>query len=266
MKHWRSCIVLCVSLVLALGFGAPAARSCTYSPYADVWANEFASYHLSFFPAALGYDRYLVPFMFRVNPDAIGDWDFSRRGFTDSVSLSDVNLQEWAKFLGGKAGREDIDSVVYQREVRDLERIHAQLAAGRAIQDQNKLLRYIGATRNYEILEYIIFAKRCEPYAVYYGDRWDFAEKIKEIRNPVAMKALIAEGLQKYKKAKAPFLKLRYAYQIVRLADYAGLSRECAQYFDTLVPGHDDGSVYYYEALRHKASRQRGTPRLRKNK
>lgn len=254
MRHWRSFIVLCASLLIIAGAAAPRVQGCGYSPYASLRPNELASYHISFFPIALGNEKLLKAFAFRVHGDALeGFYDNASPEPSSDEAIAAANLAEWESFLGRRADKEAIGEIVYKRDAKQLEGIYERLRAGRPAGDGNKMLAELIKAKDLQTLAYIIYAKRCERFAAYTGSPWDFADEIAKIRNPAAMRPLIEEGLKAYAAAGSRFLRLRYAYQIVRLAHYARLYEDCAKYFDTLVPGQADSSVYYYQAMRHKA-------------
>jgi LysM repeat protein len=78
-------------------------------------------------------------------------------------------------------------------------------------------------------------------------------QKILIYKNPREPKDLIMMGLKAYQKESSPFLKLRYAYQVVRLAHYSGLYDDCLMYFEQLVkPLWMNESIMKYWALEHK--------------
>lgn len=67
------------------------------------------------------------------------------------------------------------------------------------------------------------------------------------------MSPLIEEGNERIKSASSTFLKLRYAYQVVRLAHYAGKYDDAIKYYDSYVAGIAGNSVIAQWALGHKA-------------
>lgn len=100
-----------------------------------------------------------------------------------------------------------------------------------------------------ETIRYLIFAKRCEPHCVA-GDSWTT-----RTRDLAAMQALIDEGKQDFIQTKSFFIKLRYSYQIIRLAHYMQDYPQTIELFDYLMPKNDKRvkSVIYYWILGHKA-------------
>jgi len=74
----------------------------------------------------------------------------------------------------------------------------------------------------------------CEPHVTRNGNAWDPPK-----RDPVAMKALIYEGERVFLKLKSNNLKLRYAYQLIRLAHYAKDYAMALDLYDRLLPRID---------------------------
>jgi hypothetical protein len=68
------------------------------------------------------------------------------------------------------------------------------------------------------------------------------------------MRLLLTKGREGYTRCASDFLKLRYAYQVVRLAHYVGDYEECVALYDELVPPlHHVESTIRYWTLEHKA-------------
>jgi len=104
-----------------------------------------------------------------------------------------------------------------------------------------------------ETIDYLIYAKNCEPNVVAL-DAWN-----EDTHDYAAMEDLLNEGLKRFKKTKSNFLKLRYAYQIIRLAHYKKEYSRVLELHAFLMPKIDEvtinelRSLVYYWIVGHKA-------------
>lgn len=110
----------------------------------------------------------------------------------------------------------------------------------------NSLVLHILAHKDTDVLDYIIFAKQCEPFVQDHD--WRAID-----RQPVIMERMIGLGLAKYNQCQSSFLKRRYAFQVVRLAHYAGNFAQALSLYDTVVPGLPEESSIFYRTLMLKA-------------
>ncbi|MDB5034340.1 MAG: hypothetical protein JWQ98_1581 [Chlorobi bacterium] len=111
----------------------------------------------------------------------------------------------------------------------------------------NGLIRLLVARRDTTSLGYILYAKHCEQYAAV-GDGWE-----PRVRDTAAMRELIAAGTAGHDHAASEFLKLRYAFQAVRMAHYGGWLQEAIDLHDRLVAPSRFRSLIRYRALALKA-------------
>ncbi|HEO65152.1 MAG TPA: hypothetical protein ENI73_04695 [Spirochaetes bacterium] len=160
------------------------------------------------------------------------------------------NLLEWESFFKNKTTLKDIGQVVYKLKVKDLQIVKTNMEKEAKLQFKfqgNSLLRYLFSKKKLEVIDYLLFAKECEPYVGTYGG-WDEPKIDKK-----AMKTLIKRGLKAYRKMKSPFIKLRYAYQITRLAHYAQDNQQTIKLYDQYAKPLKVKSIMRYWALNHKA-------------
>lgn len=177
---------------------------------------------------------------------------------TDSARRTD-NLQEWQDYHKGKPDLADLAMIVYKVPAGPLEDMKAWLEGsnGTAPADslqQNSVVAFWKKNRWSMPACYLDFAKRCEPH-VSIESMWDDLET-----DTAQASSLIAEGIEKYTMTKKDaFLQMRYAYQVVRLAHYAGNYQEAIDLFDELVPPVREkaNSQMYFWALGHKAGAMR---------
>jgi hypothetical protein len=205
------------------------------------------------------------------NRDIIEDKASSARFFTDIVSFDDVynadkqrdsiyksacddeNLWEWRQKFCDYAHLDDIRQIIYKTSVSQLSSIRAatqssnlELETGLA---ENEFAQQIFSNRCTEVIDYLIFAKNCEPLVIG-GDAWNT-----KIRDIVVMNERIEEGKKLFSITKSPFIRLRYAFQIMRLAHYGGNYQTTVNLYNFLMPKIDSRvkSVVNYWVLSLKA-------------
>jgi hypothetical protein len=169
----------------------------------------------------------------------------------------DQNVAEWNTRICENALPEDIKEVIYQTSKETLELLRTATLS-RSMQvpypiNNNTFAKYLKRQKCTETVEYLLYAKECEPHVIA-GDPWEETR-----RNVDAMENLIKRGKGLFKDTKSQYLRLRYAYQLVRLAHYAGLHQQALELYDFLMPKLDlyefDGqpSLIYYWVLGHRA-------------
>ncbi len=171
-------------------------------------------------------------------------------GIEQGDKSQDDNLLEWKSFFKNKAILKDIGQVVYKLKVKDLQIVKTNMEKGAKLQFKfqgNSLLRYLFSKKKLEVVDYLLFAKECEPHVGIYDD-WNEPKIDKK-----TMKKLIEKGLKAYRKTKSPFIKLRYAYQITRLAHYAKDNQQAVKLYDQYAKPLKVKSIIKYWALNHKA-------------
>lgn len=185
------------------------------------------------------------------------------RHLADSTAIKqkEDNIYEWVARTCEDAYPADIHRVVYKSPVETLELLRTSILSKNMPLpyelSSNSFARYLKRYRCVQTVDYLIFAKRCEPHVVA-SRAWD-----ENKRDVPAMEALIEEGVEFFKAATSDNIRLRYAYQIVRLAHYAKLYDRAIELYEYLIPKLDvpiiDGekSIIYYWALGHKAGAMR---------
>jgi hypothetical protein len=162
------------------------------------------------------------------------------------------NLRDWQKSLDASLKLADIENLVYKASRKDIEGIKASVQNPttplKATFQNNSLVKYLMQKKDLATLDYLIFAKTCEPFALE-GDAWE--EGNKQI-NPQMIK-LISKAELSSQSATQPFLKLRYAYQGIRLAHYTRSYAKATSLYDKLVTPLNLESPIKYWALGHKA-------------
>ncbi len=170
----------------------------------------------------------------------------------DSIQMKS-NLQEWHERFCEAHPIADMQQVIYDTSVDEL-KVLRTAASSEKINVPSRLFnnlfaRHLKSHQCLETINYLIFAKRCEPHATYVVNPWDPLP-----RDKATMQGLIDEGLRQFKKTKSHYIKLRYAYQLVRLAHYADDFERTLKLYDFLLPKIDNSpSILEDWILGHKA-------------
>ncbi len=165
----------------------------------------------------------------------------------------EANLTDWLAYLNNKPSREDVREVVYKLSIADLQKIRALVQAGKGntpdAWKNNTLIKYWQGNKDIEAIDYLMYAKTCEMQAGTFDD-WDTNQRDKN-----KVKALAEEITKAYKNATNDFLRLRLAYQAIRMAHYSEQYSKGITLYDELVQPLENktNSPIRYWALAHKA-------------
>lgn len=182
--------------------------------------------------------------------------DYYERNYDPDLIQKKENCAEWAERFCSKATWEEVAAVIYESDAYDLAQLHE--AAGDPKRktplpfrlEDNDFAYVVAYNGCVEVTRYLTFAKRCEEHAVARGDQWN-----PRTRNTVAMMDLIREGKERFYDTQSHFVRLRYAYQLVRLAHYAGAWQMTIDLYNELMPKVDrkKKSEIVYWTLGHLA-------------
>ncbi len=170
---------------------------------------------------------------------------------TEDIQQKD-NLTEWQERFCDGPRLLDLQYVIYKSSLTEMRRLktlmkqkNGQLSGQFA---NNTFARHLLQNKCEEAVDYLIFAKRCEPH-VLIGSSWKAP-----YRDAVAVQFLIKDGRKAFKKTKSHYFRLRYAYQIIRLAHYKNDYEQTLALYDDLMPKTDnDPSIIEDWILGHKA-------------
>jgi hypothetical protein len=182
--------------------------------------------------------------------------DYYDKVFFDTDPQKKENIEEWIERYCSQPNPEHVEYVVYQASFGEL----SELRASAADQQKRTLLPYamegnsfaemIAINSCVEVVDYLMFTRKCEPFVLGGSDRW----KLPQI-DTGAMQELIREGIGRFNDTRSHFVKLRYAYQIVRLAHYARKWQQTVDLYNQLMPKVDrkKPSIVFFWTLGHLA-------------
>lgn len=165
------------------------------------------------------------------------------------------NLMEWQDRLCQRASLPDLYYIIYKAMPSELEDLRAAMTSDRislsylgASLADNSFVRFIYRNKCVEIVDYLLYAKRCEPYAVR-PTGWD-----KPALAKAEMQRIINDGRERFLRIESHYIRLRYAYQMIRLAHYMKDYQQVLDLCDYLLPKIDnDPSLVEYWIKGHKA-------------
>ncbi|RZL29780.1 MAG: hypothetical protein EOO96_19490, partial [Pedobacter sp.] len=221
--NWRTSLVFCVSFFAV--FLAEIAVNIACGPEQDPY-----DYYVSYFHNNVQGDDY-TPFAFNEMVNLYSDEEVEDEG--------EINSEEWAKYLSVK--KEDVYQIMYNADSLTSVKL-ARLSAKsyNNLPDSLKQNSFVQSLlKNESALKYFLFAKSCEPLAIANYDSWNPAP-----RDSGLMEKKAEEALANAKAEKDQFLKLRYAYQAIRMQHYAGYYGEAQTTYEQLIePINSNSSI-----------------------
>ncbi|MCO4293613.1 hypothetical protein NF867_12125 [Solitalea sp. MAHUQ-68] len=180
--------------------------------------------------------------------------------FSESHDGNVQNVAEWKKYLNVESIADSmVLKAIYKNNEASFDFIKSQKTTEWPDSlGKNEFAVELAKKKNAGALAYLHFAKQCEPYISGPYNEWEPVQ-----HNVNAMIQLITEGKQLVSKIKQDkFLKLRFGFQICRLAHYSGDYEGCLSYFDAYVAPNKSESTVYYWALALKAGALRKVGRI----
>lgn len=182
--------------------------------------------------------------------------DYYDRYYFNLDQQKEDNIQEWKERFCNCAKDADIEFLVYKSDINDLAGLY------NATSDVNKktplpyslagntFAEVIAINSCVEPVSYLMYAKKCEPYVVTQGEGWTTADL-----DTSSMYTLIREGIGRFQDTESHFIRLRYAYQIIRMAHYLHDWQYTVDLYNYLMPKVDRKrySIMYYWTLGHLA-------------
>ncbi len=162
------------------------------------------------------------------------------------------NIGEWRGRFCDITDSSDVDKILFDTDVEELADLReAASHKGRNVEyilKDNTFAQVLQQNRCVETIDYLIYAKTCEPFCVK-GDKWSATKPLN-----ADMSGLIARGNTEFRRTKSPFLRMRYFYQMLRLAHYAKDYLQVLRIWDEFLPKiQRTQTIMNYWALAHKA-------------
>ncbi len=162
-----------------------------------------------------------------------------------------ANLREWQKASCQSASLEEIEALIYTSTSSELEILKRVAKRGGTVPSawsDNYFVKDLISSKCDDTFEYLHFAKKCEPHAIA-GNVWEE----KEVMND-EIRELIELGQRNILRTDNHFLRMRYMYQVVRLAHYSNEFKYALELYDELDPKVDDGpGIIKWWLIGHRA-------------
>ena len=201
-------------------------------------------------PDVLEYDSRLGPF-YRAFTSRYGDPEKLER-----EARKRDNLTEWYERYCEQVEITDLEQLIYGNtitQLRDvlrlLDRKDATSSGLKANLRRNSFARHLVDYRCTEVVTYLLFAKRTEPYVISRGNGFRVPQT-----DRAAMERLIDEGLDVFKTTESHYVRLRYAYQLIRMAHYLKEYDYVLKLYDYLMPKVEANPSLVYDWIEgHRA-------------
>ncbi len=200
-------------------------------------------------PVIVGQSTSIVPFFLRFE-DLYEDY-FREPGAVQQQS----NIQEWYDRFCGLAKAADIQYIVYDATIGQLENLERLIVYSKSpLRDlggrmaQNSFARHLVRHECLETIRYLMYAKRCEPYVIRQNP-WDRRPQAERV-----MRNLLTDGQRAFDQTESFYIRLRYAYQLIRLAHYLKDYDQVLFLYQDLLPKIDaDPSIVDWWIEGHRA-------------
>jgi hypothetical protein len=171
-------------------------------------------YYTSFFNAGLSDAKAFKPFYYT-------SYNFLYDE-TEPVETADILCNEWSSYCGVPVTDADVKKFMIKFDAKDIGNLYNHLEKNQPLKipdsvKHNSFTDYFIQHKNLEALGYVLFTKKTAPFVAGDAGYWEAP-----VRDSVKMDKLIKNGFQLLNVAKDDFFKLRYTYQILRLAHYSG--------------------------------------------
>lgn len=165
------------------------------------------------------------------------DWQEYYRSYYQQDTIQKIaNLEEWNERFCGYSSLGEVEDIVYKASDAELRALHqsAETPTNKPplpsrIAD-NTFALSIATSSCTEVTSYLIFARACEFYVVRRAPLQAVPEMLR----------LIQEGERMFEGYQSYFLKLRLAYQMIRLAHYAGQPEMAIRLYNRLIDNRID--------------------------
>ncbi len=197
-------------------------------------------------PKIVNTEATYAPYFLRFN-DLYNSYDSLQAVQTDD------NLKEWNERFCDAYTIPELRAIIYKATVQDMKLLRNAANDKKtklpAKFNNNDFAYHLTEEKCIEVIEYLIYAKQCEPHVTTSGDVWAAPK-----RDAVEIQKMMERGRRAFMKTKSHYVRLRYTYQIIRLAHYGKRYEELLKLYDKLMPKvHANPSLIDYWIMGHKA-------------
>ena len=184
-------------------------------------------------------------------------------------NIGDRNLAAWDRYFEGAISARLLSDLIYLSDSTSLATLRDAVASERRIMFSDSItpaegewdepdtihraeaFRVVAERRDLPFVDYLEYAIRADDHAwEVTADAWDDSP---EQKDTAAMERLIEEGITRYRQSSSSELKIRYGFQVLRLARYLGRYDDVATYYRTMISPADPTHPVRMMALGHVA-------------
>ncbi|QQS62122.1 MAG: hypothetical protein IPO46_08250 [Chitinophagaceae bacterium] len=181
----------------------------------------------------------------------------------EPVNTTEVLAKEWAAYCGKPVTEKEALLFVTEYSLVDLKNLYNHIEKKQALFvaapiKANSMTHYFIRSKDLEGLGYVLYAKQVEPYVLGSNNNWEAI-----IRDSIKMDNLMKNGRQLFNAAKTQFFKLKYGYQVTRLAHYSNNYTAAIVTYDAMIAGNKTKSVLQPMSLALKAGALYRTGKLK---
>ncbi|HEX4375277.1 MAG TPA: hypothetical protein VHZ50_18370, partial [Puia sp.] len=192
-------------------------------------------YYTSFFQNDLSTSKNFDPFYYTNSLFLYDD--------KEPVDVSHATSGEWIEYCGNKATENETYDFVCHFSYEDLKKVYEKIEKNADVHlddslTKNNITKYFLQHKDLEALGYLMYAKKVEPSVTGTWNEWGDLK-----HDSLKMDRLIKDGKQLYAASKNEFVKLRFAYQITRLALYSNNAKDCIRYYDEMIKENKTKSI-----------------------
>jgi len=232
MKNSLRFILLSASLVFL--FPKRTAKACGF------WV-EPGEYRFWLMQPDLTNEPDLTPFYFATTYLYKNDITAAQESYVEQ------NIHEWFAEVKGKASKTDIDFLLNHMDPQHFFDEEKSLAT------KNTLLQFVLQPQHRELYQYLQLSKKVEQIAND-PDPWD-----EDVHPRTPILKVIDEAREIYSSSKSSFVKLRTAYQLMRLYGYQSQDDQLNKTYDSFIAPVNSNSWIKTAALYQKAINAQGT-------
>jgi len=174
-KIWKLCLT---SILLVFMLPVQISLGCAGGDY------YYEDDHYSFYPAEN---------IFPENPYL--EFNFSNWLFMDDNESSrlSLNLDDWQTFFGDNWSKNALRKLIYDSKKEEIELLVSKLQKDEEFVKEKNILARVSNKKHLPFLEYLLYAKKCEPQTNYQSISWyeptrDSSKMVKLIEKAISFK------------------------------------------------------------------------------
>jgi hypothetical protein len=173
--------------------------------------------------------------------------------------FNQTNTEEWAAYFKKRVADKDVEMLLYKSRAGEIDSLIGFMNDQKyPCSDKlrtNSILKIKDKDAVKSFLQYLQFAKRCEPYVTFTTDPWDEEDHALDLqKHPERGVSLLAEAEKLMNACRSDFIKQRYVFQLTRLYFFCNRYEECLQFYRKQLPVFTDQSSMRYRSMGYAAA------------